>query len=262
MRKKIKILGTCNGYEDNLMQIKSIKTGEIKAGDSIKKILDEYLPQVEEKSIVAITSKIVSLCENRVVKMDGSVDKYDLVKEEAELILDEGTNPYGIYLTIKEGLLLPTAGIDESNGNGFYILYPKNPMESCRQIWEYLKERDGVKNFGIIITDSRTSPLRRGVTGVSISWCGLRPIYDYVGKPDIFGRKLAVTATNNIDALAASAVFVMGEGSERTPIAIIKQAPRIEFTEKAPTKEEIDSVKISLEDDIFAPLLRVVKLSG
>lgn len=239
------------------MKVFGVKTGPVKAGDDIFKILDEYLPEVNENSVIAITSKVVGICENRVVKIGGSVNKRDLIKSEAEFILDDGeSNGSGIFLTVKEGILIPTAGIDESNGDGFYILYPKNPMGSAKYIWEYLATRSGIRNFGIILTDSKSSPLRRGTTGISISWCGLKPVYSYVGKPDIFGRELEVTSSNIIDGLAAAAVLVMGEGDELCPIAVLEDIPKAEFTGSPPSETEIASVKISLEEDIYAPLLR------
>ena len=34
---------------------------------------------------------------------------------------------YHMTLTIKQGMLIPTAGIDESNGDGYYILWPRDP---------------------------------------------------------------------------------------------------------------------------------------
>ncbi|WP_225416175.1 hypothetical protein [Wolbachia endosymbiont of Brugia malayi] len=35
-------------------------------------------------------------------------------------------NPYDLYLTIKDDILIPSAGIDESNGDEMYILYLKD----------------------------------------------------------------------------------------------------------------------------------------
>ena len=62
-----------------------------------------------------------------------------------------------------------------------------------------------------------------------------------------------------IDGLASSAVTVMGEGNEQTPLALIKDVPFITFQDCPPTKEEIEALTIKPEDDIYAPLLTSVK---
>ncbi|WP_245683354.1 hypothetical protein [Wolbachia endosymbiont of Drosophila incompta] len=52
-----------------------------------------------------------------------------------------------------------------------------------------------------------------------------------------------------------TAVLVMGEGAEQTPMAIISGAPKIHFLTRPPTTEEEKSVKISMEEDLYSPLL-------
>ncbi|XVN42215.1 MAG: hypothetical protein RCG15_05995 [Candidatus Rickettsia vulgarisii] len=48
----------------------------------------------------------------------------------------------------------------------------------------------------------------------------------------------------------------MGEGNEQTPLAIIKNAPKISFLDRPPTKEEEQTILISMEEDLYGPLLR------
>lgn len=151
--------------------------------------------------------------------------------------------------------MIPSAGVDVSNGGGYITVYPQNPQKSAKKIWQYIKNRDQVKNFGVIITDSRTSPMRAGVTGMCIGWCGFEPLYNYIGKEDIFGKTLEVARTNILDALATSAVFLMGEGNEQSPIALIEDAPKIQFLQRSPSKEEEKSVRLSLKEDLYGPLL-------
>jgi putative folate metabolism gamma-glutamate ligase len=239
------------------MYIKAFQTHPIYTGESLIKILDTYVPPLEEESILAITSKIISLCENRVIAKQNMVNKDDLIRQEAEAVLEnqEGS-PYGICLTLTNGRLIPSAGIDESNGNDCYILYPADCQASATLIWNHLRERDKIQKLGIIITDSSTSPLRRGVTGISLGWCGFEALYTYIGKPDIFGSPLRVTQINNLDALATAAVFAMGEGAEQTPVALLRNVPRIQFLSHPPTLEEMKAVQIPLEDDIYGPLLK------
>ena len=49
---------------------------------------------------------------------------------------------------------------------------------------------------------------------------------------------------------------MMGEGNEVTPIAVISDAPKIEFTKTTPTDEEVKSIAISMDDDLYAPILQ------
>jgi F420-0:gamma-glutamyl ligase len=59
-----------------------------------------------------------------------------------------------------------------------------------------------------------------------------------------------------LDALAAAAVFVMGEGDEQTPFAIIQDLPqKIVFLDRPPTVEEEQSIIIPMDEDLYAPLL-------
>ena len=238
------------------MKIQALKTHLIKPGDSIYEILDRHVPPLTEGIIIAITSKILSLCQGRIVPKNSVRNKYALIEKEADAYLKKEDNLYNAYLTIKYNILIPSAGIDESNGDGMYILYPQNIQEMAMIIWQYLREKYKVKQLGIIVTDSHTTPLRKGVTGIALGWCGFEPLYSYVGKPDIFNDPLQVTQVNILDALAASAVFMMGEGAEQTPIALIEDAPKIQFLSRSPSLEEERKVCIPLEEDIYAPLLK------
>ena len=237
------------------MNVTPIKTSIIKGGDRIEKILDLYIPPLLDESIIAITSKILSICQGRVVKKAG-INKKDLIELEAEAILEGEHNPYDIFLTVKNNILIPSAGIDESNGDDSYILYPENTYDISEYIWNYLRQKHKVRNLGIIVTDSHTTPMRRGVTGIALGWCGFKPLYSYIGKPDIYNHPLKVTQINLLDALATSAVLAMGEGNETTPMALISSAPKIEFLERKPTLAEIQSVSISMDEDIYAPILK------
>jgi len=241
------------------MKIFSIKTHKIRPYEQgLFEILDKYLTSLKEGSIVVITSKIVSICEGRVVKLDG-VDKKELIKEEAEYLLPAEKSKYNITLTIKGNLLIPTAGIDESNGNGYYILWPKDPQKTANEVRKYLRKRFKIKKVGVIITDSKTTPLRWGTTGVAVVHSGFAALNNYIGKRDIFGRKFEMQKANIADALAASAVLVMGEGNEQTPLAVIDDVPFIKFQEKDPTRKALRDLHIDMDDDLYGPLLKSVK---
>ncbi len=236
------------------MNIVVIKTHRIGYNQSIDQILDQYVTTIAEDCIIAITSKIISICEGRVVKKS-TVNKKELIKQEADLVANTTNNPYDISLTIKDHILIPSAGIDESNGDDVYILYPQNIQETTNKIWQYLRTKHNIKNLGIIVTDSHTTPLRRGVTGITLSWCGFQPLYSYIGKPDLYNQPLRVTQINIVDALATAAVFMMGEGNEQTPIAIITNAPKISFLNHPTSMEEKQQITIPMAEDLYAPML-------
>jgi putative folate metabolism gamma-glutamate ligase len=241
------------------MTIRSIKTHIVKNGDSIKELLKIALKGMYlECCIVAITSKVISVCEQRIVPKSSIGNKRDLVYREADYVLDIDNNKEHI-ITIKNGILIPSAGIDESNVEDAYILYPKDVHATCVDIWEWLRTEFKVKHIGVIITDSHTTPMRVGVTGVGLSWCGFEAQYSYIGTKDIYGRPLKCTQVNVIDALAAAAVFEMGEAAEQTPIAIISDAPRVVYKDSATSEIEILNTNIPIEEDIYGDILMAVK---
>lgn len=237
------------------MKVTPIKTHKITVEDKdLFKILDQYIKDLKENTVVAVTSKIVAICEGRFVEMD-KVDKRELIFAEADMVIPPEKNRYNVSLTIKNNILIAGAGIDESNGNGFYILLPKNPQESANKIREYLSNKFKLKNLGVIITDSRTTLLRWGVTGVAIAYSGFNPLKDYIGYEDLFGRKFLFEKLNLADCLATTAVLVMGEGSEQTPLAVIEDAPFLDYQDRNPSEEQLNQLKIDMHDDIYASLL-------
>lgn len=240
------------------MRINAIKTKKVEVGDKLFDILDEYLPQLHENDVVVITSKIISITQGRVIKNNGEIDKTELIEKEADYFLPEKYTNFGVHLTIKNNIIIASAGIDESNGHGYYILWPENLVQETNKIWKYLREKHSIKNLGLVITDSKLAPMRRGVTAIGLSWCGFKPIRNYVGKPDIYGKPLRVETLNMVDCLAAGAVLEMGEAYEQTPLGIISEIDQIEFLDRVPNEEEIKEMTIELGEDVYTGLLTSV----
>lgn len=240
------------------MQVKPIKTHKIISGDTINTVLDQYLSTLEENTVVAVTSKIVGICEGRLVKAESTEQKFKLAEEEAEYYLPPEENQYGIMLSINHNLLVASAGIDASNSNGYFSLWPKDPQKSVNQIREHLVKKHKRKHIGVILTDSKLSPLRWGVTGYAIAHSGFKALNSYIGKEDLFGRVMHAEQLNVIDSLAAASVAVMGEGAEQTPLAVITDVPMVSFQDRNPTEKELDALKITIEDDVYAAMLRSV----
>lgn len=219
--------------------------------DSLFAVLDEYLTNVEEGDIVLITSKIISIHQGRCVPID-SANKRDLVEQEADYLLDFKDKLTQSPLAIVHHSLFYAAGIDESNADGHYVLLPKKPFDIAEEIWNYLREKHGLKNVGVIITDSHSQPLRIGAIGISIAWWGFHPIESHKEKKDLFGRPIHFSVTNIVDALAGGSAVVCGETNESTPIVIARDVPNIIYT-KQDTRHEVFK---SQKEDIYYPLLK------
>lgn len=241
------------------MKVIAYKTKKIIPSDKLFKILDENLPRLREKDVVVITSKIIAICQGRVVKNDGKIDKRDLTIREADYYLPEEYVNYGIYMTIKNNFVVASAGIDESNGGGYFILWPENLQQTTNKIWEYLRKKHKIKNLGIVVSDSKIIPMRKGTSGVGLSWCGFEPLRNYIGVPDIFGHDLRVTKASLVDGISASAVLNMGEGKEQTPIAVVSEISNINFVQRTPTAEEINEMSIKPSEDVYGKILNSVK---
>jgi F420-0:gamma-glutamyl ligase len=104
------------------------------------------------------------------------------------------------------------------------VFWPRNPDLSAGSIRRSIQRRSG-KNVGVIIVDSRVSPLRLGTTGFAIGSAGFEPVEDLRGTVDLFGRRIEITLRAIADGIASSAQLVMGEASDRIPFAIIRDAP-------------------------------------
>lgn len=243
------------------MIIKPIETRKFipPQDDLLSEITESFSDlKLKEKSIFVITSKIVSIWQGRCLKIELIENKDELIKKEAEFYLDREKVPNRyVMLTMKQNLLIPTAGIDESNGKGYFILWPKKPYQAAKEIYNFIKRNYHLNNFGVIISDSHCIPLRWGTIGIALAYYGFYPLKDYRGKKDIFGRVMKMTQLNLADSLAVAAVFVMGEGNEQTPIAIIEDLDIVEFKEFNPANS--NPLEINRYDDIYAPLLNTIK---
>ncbi len=238
------------------MNITPIKTHKITSDDKdILKIIDQYVPSLSENSILIVTSKIVSICEGNTVPL-GSIEKEELVISQADKYLPKETNTFNLTVTLKDNVLAVNAGIDESNTQEGYVLWPKNSYESANKIREHLAEKHGLKNVGILITDSKTTPLRYGITGIGIAHSGFMALNSYVGTPDIFGRILKMTQVGVMDGIAAGAVVVMGEGANQTPLAIVTDIPFVKFQDRNPSREELELLDIDPATDVYGALLQ------
>ena len=241
------------------MKVTAVSTDVITAGAiKLTALLERSLHDLQEGSVVAITSKIVSVCENNVIPV-ADIDKEQLVVRESDLYLPATLSRYGHHFTITDNTLIPMGGVDESNGNGYYVLWPTDAQRTANEIRAWLRRRFGLAKLGVVITDSTCHPLRRGTNGIMLAYSGFRPLNDHVGKPDLFGRPFTVTQADVAGGLAAAAVLQMGEGTEQTPVAVLSDLPFVHFQDGDPSPEELATVMIPLDEDLFAPFLQSVQ---
>ncbi len=220
--------------------------------DNLLEVIDTSLTDVQEGDIVIITSKVVAIHEGRCVPIEGT-DKEALVRREAEyLYQSEGQKK---PLTITNDALISAAGIDESNGEGYFILLPEDSYASAERIRAHIMERHGITHIGVVITDSHSLPFRYGAMSVSIGCWGFEPIESHIGRTDIFGRVMQYSKTNIPDSIAAAATLVSGECDEVQPIQIARGIPNLIWSDADPRPSFI----IPRDEDIYRNLYQDFK---
>jgi len=232
------------------MNIIGVKTPLFEESRSLLVFIKKHINSFHEGDILVITSKIVALSEGRVGKIE---DKRKLIFKESKRVIE---TPWAFLTLTSDGWGI-NAGIDEANMKDKIVLLPKDPHKTAELLKKNLKRLYSLKKVGVIITDTRSVPLRVGTVGRAIGYSGFKPIKSYIGKKDLFGRKSRVTQSNLVDALAASAVVVMGEGSEQTPVAIIKDAP-VSFTSKPLSKRD-KQLALPTAKDIFSKIFTLAE---
>lgn len=241
------------------MQFVPIKTRKfLPPQDDIYDLLNFHLPKIREGDILVITSKVLGIHQGRCVKIekDTFAERNQLIMREADWYIPPSKRKnMRWHLTIKDLTLIADAGIDRSNGRGYYILWPKDTTKLLKEIRNYLRKKYKIKKLGLITIDSHLVPLRAGTMGISTGFYGFEPLRDYRGTPDIFGRKLKYTRANIVDPLAAISALIIGEGNEQTPMLLIRGVKFIKFTDKNTTAKLVYPPHM----DIYKPLLKVYK---
>lgn len=188
--------------------------------------------------VLAVSSKYAAISEGRVIDMQDVIvtgeaqalaERYHMNPVVAQLVLQEADHVFGgiegFLLTAKDGIISPNAGLDRSNiPSGQVVLFPRQPYQTAATVRRVLRERLGLRDLGVILTDSWLMPGRLGTAGVALATAGFRPIQDERGKADLFGNPMTVTQRGIADSLSVCAQMVMGERDEATPIAIVRHS--------------------------------------
>ncbi|WP_461752397.1 coenzyme F420-0:L-glutamate ligase [Methanocorpusculum sp.] len=242
-----------------------ISTGLLVSGDDIidrviSSLKDTEAKSIENGDILLFAESPLSTTEGRNIRLDDITpsaeayrlsEKYHLDARLAEVVIQESDTIVGgvpgYLLAGKWDLILPNAGVDESNApDGWVTRLPADPEASAKRLREEIRERTG-KDTAVIIIDSRTHSMRLGVSGVAIGCSGIQPISDERGKPDLYGNKLQVTRRAIADSLASTAELLMGEASEGVPVVLVRGYPYIRC-------ENCRIETISAKEDLFLNL--------
>ena len=229
------------------MRIRPIRTSIFKKKEDLSTFIRTHIPKIKEGSVLVVTSKIVALSEGRTRKRKDLTSKEKIIKEESDFVIPTTH----VWLTLRNGILAGSAGIDESNSeDGEFILLPKDSYATAKKLRAALMSFYTLSSLGVVISDSRSTPLRAGAVGVALGYAGIKGLKDYRGKKDLFGREFKHERVNVADSLATAAMLSMGEGDEKRPLALIENAP-IEFIDTADKNELL----IAPHEDLYLPFL-------
>ncbi|MEZ5559840.1 MAG: coenzyme F420-0:L-glutamate ligase [Pseudomonadales bacterium] len=219
----------------------------VEPGDDLNALIGAALDAagiaLVDGDVLCVAQKIVSKAEGRLIRLSDVTPgpqasalalETDKDPRLVELVLQESTEvlrkkPGVLIVRHRLGLVGANAGIDQSNiahadGDERALLLPVDPDASAARLRAALERRFDAR-LGVIITDSSNRPWRLGTIGSAIGCSGIRVLDDRRGGHDMFGRELKVTLINRADALATMATLIMGETTEKTPVALIRGFP-------------------------------------
>ena len=227
------------------------KIGLVKPGDDVGQLIFEAVKNAKlafvDGDVIVVSQKIVSKAEGlevdiSTIKPSGRARalsrKTGKDPRLVELILMDTrrvlrADGQALVVQRKDGMVCVNAGVDKSNVKGRlgYARLPKNSDTSAKRIRAKLETLSGTK-LAMIVADTYSRPFRVGQVEFAIGVSGFDPIVDYRGLEDIFGYELRYKFVGLADEVAAAAELVMGQGTERTPVAIVRGLPRLHMTEQ------------------------------
>jgi coenzyme F420-0:L-glutamate ligase/coenzyme F420-1:gamma-L-glutamate ligase len=221
------------------------KIGLVKPGDDIAQLIFRAM-RVEhlvfkDGDVIVLSQKVVSkaggllidtLSTNPTPKAKAIARKTGKIPGLVQLILQDSSevlraDSQALVVRRKDGLICLNAGVDKSNvkGRWIYSRLPPNSDKAANEIRKELEKRSRRK-LAVIIADTFSRPMRVGQEEFAIGVAGMEPIVDYRGLRDLFGYHLRFKYVALADEVAAAAELVMGQGTEGTPVAIIRGLKR------------------------------------
>jgi coenzyme F420-0:L-glutamate ligase/coenzyme F420-1:gamma-L-glutamate ligase len=214
---------------------------EIAPGDDVGALVVSALARtartIEAGDVFVVAQKIVSKAEGATVRLDDVTPspraeewarEYRRDARVVEVVLRESRRivrmERGIIIAeTHHGFVCANAGVDASNvALGYVTVLPRDPDASAARIRDALSSASGWA-VGVIVSDTFGRPWREGVVNVALGVAGLRPLLDYRGCTDRFGRRLESTVMAVADELASAAELVMRK-TAAMPVAIVRGA--------------------------------------
>jgi coenzyme F420-0:L-glutamate ligase/coenzyme F420-1:gamma-L-glutamate ligase len=222
------------------------KIGLVKPGDDISQLIframrSEHLA-FKDRDVVVLSQKVVSKAGGLLVdtlsmkptsrarviakKTGKTLGLVQLILQDSSKVLRADSQ--ALVVRRKDGLICLNAGVDKSNvrGRWIYSRLPPNSDETANEIRKKL-EKQSHRKLAVIIADTFSRPMRVGQEEFAIGVAGMEPIVDYRGLRDLFGYHLRFKYVALVDEIAAAAELVMGQGTEGTPVAIIRGLKRV-----------------------------------
>ena len=238
----------------------------IKPNDDLVSIINKSINNngidIESGDVVVVAQKIISKCENRYVELKNiqpSKEATDLAKtlnrdpafiqiiqNESKKIISTDKNV--IIVEHKLGFININAGIDRSNilqNDDVVLLLPENPSKSAKDLQSAISA-NFQRDIALIVTDSMTRPFRSGVTNFALASANIPSLIDLKGESDIYGNILQSTEIAIADELAAAAGLLMGQGSEKQPVVIIRGFDKKNYS----TNDAFDLV-VDEDEDLY-----------
>jgi coenzyme F420-0:L-glutamate ligase/coenzyme F420-1:gamma-L-glutamate ligase len=228
---------------------------EVRPGDDLVDLLAGPLSRLAwpdgstglaDGDVVAVTSKIVSKAEGRVVR---AADREAAITAETVRVVASVTRAGRTTRIVenRQGLVMAAAGVDASNTEqGTVLLLPEDPDRSARSLRAGLQERLGAR-LGVVLTDTVGRPWRTGMVELAIGAAGLQVVEDLRGHTDSHGRELEITMAAVADEIACAVELVTGKTSGR-PVAVVRGLARLLTADDGPGSR---TMRRPSDEDLF-----------
>jgi coenzyme F420-0:L-glutamate ligase / coenzyme F420-1:gamma-L-glutamate ligase len=213
---------------------------EIRPGDDLPALVSGALRDLRSGDVLAVTQKIVSKAEGRIVPEAEGHDTW-VARETRRVVARRGDV---VIAETRHGFVCANAGVDASNVElGSLALLPVDPDASAEAIRARIAADHGV-DVGVVVTDTFGRPWRRGVVNVAIGCAGLPSLVDLRGTKDHVGRVLESTIVALADEIAATSGLVMGKDA-MVPAAVVRGVVPV-----GPAMGAAEMIR-PLEEDLF-----------
>ena len=236
---------------------------EIAPGDDLAALIATALPEPPQAGdVLVVAHKAVSKAEGRV----RSLDDVNPTERALELAREGDKDPRHVQVVLDEtravlraergvlicethsGFVCANAGVDASNvpGADQVVLLPADPDASARALRGRLRELLGVSP-GVLVTDSFGRAWRHGQVDVAIGCAGIRPLEDWRGRSDAYGRELRATWIAVADELAAAADLARSKDAMQ-PVVLVSGCERHVAADNGPGARALIRPK---QEDLF-----------